>query len=259
MRYTMQRSWYLIVVALALMLLATGPLAAAPPTVTFNLTGVGSGANLGGVYTSPYAGNINGGSTMSVICDDFADDSYVPETWTAYVTSLSSVASESTPDTYLKWLTAPSSTVTVDGLNLTQAEAYTVAAVLAVDILNAPTGSQQQEDLSFSMWELFDYSDASAALNGTPDQASALSYLNAAVTFAFLTPADAAEVQADVKATTIYSYDTGATGSCNGPCTAPQEFLAVNRVEPASPALLGLDLLAVAGLILFARRRLKLT
>ena len=45
MRYIMQRSWYLVVVALALMFLATGPLAALPPpTVTFNLTGVGSGA-----------------------------------------------------------------------------------------------------------------------------------------------------------------------------------------------------------------------
>jgi hypothetical protein len=259
----MQRSWYLIVVALALMVLATGPLAAAPPpTVTFNLTGVGSGANLGGVYTSPYAGNINGGSTMSVICDDFADDSYVPETWTAYQSSLSSIVSgaSGTPDPYLKWLNTPLSTVTVDGVNLTQAEAYTVAAVLAVDILNAPTMSEQQEDLSYSLWELFDYSDASAALNGnTTDQTNALSYLNAAVTFAF-NSVNAAQVQADVNATTIYSYDTGATGACGGPCTAPQEFIAVNMAEPASPALLALDLLAVGGLILFTRRRrLKLT
>jgi hypothetical protein len=246
------------------MLLATGPLAAAaPPTVTLNLTSAGSGANLGGVYTSPYYGNINGGSTVSVICDDFADDSYVPETWTAYQSSLSSILSGTwgTPDGYLKWLNTPSSTVTVDGMKLTQAQAYTVAAVLAVDILNAnsPAMTQQQEDLSFSMWELFDYSDASAALNGDPmDQANALSLLNAAVAYTF-NSANAAEVQDIVKSTTVYSYDTGATGSCNGPCTAPQEFIAVNMVEPASPALLGLDLLAVGGLILFARRRLKLT
>jgi len=267
MRYTTQRSWYLIVVALALMLLATGPLAAAPPpTVTFNLTGVGSGANLAGVYTSPYTGNINGGSSMGVICDDFADDSYVPETWTAYVTSLSSVAAEGSPDTILKWLTgvtpeAATETLTFGATTYTlnQAQAYTVAAVLAVDIMNAPTGSQQQQDLSFSLWELFDYSDASTALNGyTSDQTNSLNYLNAAIMFAS-NSADAAEVKADVNATTIYSYDTGATGACGGPCTAPQEFLAVNMVEPPFPALLGLDLLAIGGLILFARRRLKLT
>jgi hypothetical protein len=262
MRFIMRRSWYLIAVTLALMFLATGPLAALPPpTVTFNLTGVGTGANLGGVYTSPYTGNINGGSSMSVICDDFADDSYVPETWTAYQSSLSSVISGTygTPDPYLKWLNTPTSTVSVDGMTLNQAKAYTVAAVLAVDILTAPAGSQYQEDLSYSLWELFDYSDASAALNGdVTDQTNALNYLNAAVVFAF-NAADATQVQADVSATTIYSYDTGATGSCGGPCTAPQEFIAVRMAEPASPALLGLDLLAVGGLILFARRRLKLT
>src|SRR5277367_1307801 len=103
MRFIMRRSWYLIAVTLALMFLATCALVALPPpTVTFNLTGVGSGANLAGVYTSPYTGNVNGGSSMSVICDDFADDSYVPETWTAYQSSLSSVVSGSlgTPDPY---------------------------------------------------------------------------------------------------------------------------------------------------------------
>jgi hypothetical protein len=255
MRYTMQKSWYLVLVALALMLLATGPLAA---TVTFNLTGVGSGANLAGVYTSPYTGNINGGNSISVICDDFADDSYVPETWTAYQTAMSSLTS-GTPDGLLKWLGAAGSTVTVDGHTLNQQQAYSVAAVLAVDILDAVTGSPAQEDLSFALWELFDYSAASAQLSGyNPDAANALNDLNGAVTYTFAS-ANAAQVQADVNATTIYSYDTGATGNCPGTCTAPQEFLAVNMAEPSSPALLGFDLLAVAGLMLFVRRRLKLT
>jgi hypothetical protein len=251
----MQKFWYLVVV-LALVLLATGPLAAMPPTVTFNLTGVGSGANLAGVYTSPYTGNIGGGSSMNMICDDFADDSYVPETWTAYQTSASSLTSSAT-DGYLKWQGA-----TVGAQTLNQAQAYTVAAVLAVDILSSATGSQAQEDYSYSLWELFDYSGASAQLNGYPtDQTNALNYLNGAVAYAF-NSANAAQVQADVNATTIYSYDGSAgtpTGSCNGVCTQPQEFLAVSMAEPPSTALLGLDLLAVGGLMLFVRRRLKVT
>src|SRR5579862_563376 len=100
----MQKQWYLIIFAVALIVLGTGPLAAAPPTTTFNLTSVGSGANLAGVYTSPYAGTVTpGGPTIPVICDDFIDDSYVPETWTAYVTSLSSLTSGTT-DSFLRWV-----------------------------------------------------------------------------------------------------------------------------------------------------------
>jgi hypothetical protein len=39
------------------------------------------------------------------------------------------------------------------------------------------------------------------------------------------------------------------------PVGASQEFLTVTLAEPPSPALLGTDLLALAGLILIARRR----
>jgi hypothetical protein len=255
MKYTMQKSWYLVVVALALMLMATGPLAAQPPTTTFNLTSAGSGANLAGVYTSPYYGTVSpGGSTIPVICDDFADDSYVPEQWTAYVTSLSSLSS-STPDAYLKWAGA-----TVGSTTLTQVQAYTVAAVLAVDILNS--AGTPQEDYSFAMWGLFDPAGAFTQLSNygdIPDENMAKTYLNSAVSYAF-NSANAAQVTADVNAVTIYSYDKGATSSqCGGPCTQPQEFIAVSMAEPPSTALLGLDLLAVAGLMFFVRRRLKST
>jgi len=278
MRHTMQKSWYMVVAALALMLLATGPLAALPPsTATFALNSAGSGANLAGVYTSPYTGTINGGSTINVICDDFADDSYVPESWTAYVTSLSSLTS-GTADTYLKWLNTAGSSITVDGQTLNQATAYAVAAVLSVEILGSITGSAAQEDYSFALWGLFDPtgvpgdpSDAGAfgqlANYGlTTDENNAKAYLNSAVTYV-TSGAHTAEVAVDVKAVTIYSFDPnpltgGGPPSCSGnpcPTAPPQEFITVSMVEPPSPALLGLDLLSVAGLIFFVRRRMKLT
>jgi hypothetical protein len=249
----MQKSWYAVVLALSLVLLAAGPLLAAPPTVTLNLTGVGSGANLAGVYTSPYAGNINGGSTIPVICDDFADESFVPETWTAFQTSVSSLTS-GTADTYLKWLNTSGSTITVDGYVLNQAAAYTVAAVLAIDILQAVTGSQAHEDLSYALWELFDPSQASAQLSGYPtDAANAVTYLDAAVAYVE-TNNIAPSAYSNV---TIYSYDPEYGTSCGGgTCPPPpQEFITVNMPEPSSPGLLGLDLLGVAGLVLFVRRR----
>jgi hypothetical protein len=255
MRYTMQKSWYLVVVALALMFLATGPLAA-QPTTTFNLTSAGSGANLGGVYTSPYDGTVSpGGPTIPVICDDYIDDSYVPEQWTAYVTSLSSLTSGTTLG-YLNWLNTSGSTITVDGYSLNQAKAYTVAAYLAGEILQSGVGSMAQEDLSFAMWGLFD--PAALTTIGSPDQGNATTDLKNAVLYVEnnnLGPSNYANV-------TIYSYDPASLPTCGGaacPTPRPQEFIVVSMAEPPSTALLGLDLLAVAGLMLFVRRRLKLT
>jgi len=272
MRHTMQKSWYMVVAALALMLLATGPLAALPSTAAFALNSAGSGANLAGVYTSPYTGTINGGSTINVICDDFVDNSYVPESWTAYVTSLSSLTS-GTADTYLKWLNTAGSTITVDGQTLNQAQAYAVAAVLSIDILESGTGSPAQEDYSFALWALFDPtgipSDPTdlgaygqlAKYGDTGDEDAAKADLKTAVLFV-TNAANATQVAADVSAVTIYSFDPVTAPRCgSGPCPTapPQEFITVNMVEPPSPALLGLDLLAVAGLIVFVRRRMKLT
>jgi hypothetical protein len=268
MRNGTVKSWHLVVGAL----LAVGPLAA-QPTVTFNLTGVNTSdvvwGNSYGIYTSPYYGNIQTGSTpgptIPVICDDFADNSYVPETWTAYVTQLSSLSS---PDTVLRW-----SGASVGGTNLSQVQAYDAAAVLAVDILNLnnaspqnPTIQTEQEEYSFAMWALFDpsgtVSDPGALAwltsNGYPTNSAfytqAMAYLTSAVTA--VTSPHSATVTADINAVTIYSFDPAKP--CAAPCSdadPPQEFISVNMAEPSSPALLGFDLIAVGGLIFIVRRR----
>ncbi len=46
------------------------------------------------VYVGPYYAMINW-VQKAVICDDFTDDSYVPEVWTATVTSFSALPSTS--------------------------------------------------------------------------------------------------------------------------------------------------------------------
>jgi hypothetical protein len=272
MRNATCKSWQLTVAALFFALLAVGPLAA-QPTVSFNLTGVNTSdvvwGSSEGIYTSPYYGNVNGGATIPVICDDFADNSYVPESWTAYVTQLSSLSSSGPTDSVLKW-----SGATVGSTNLSQTQAYDVAAVLAVDILNLNNAAQtpqiqlQQEEYSFAMWALFDPNgtmlDPGALAwlnsNGYPSTTSSfyqqvVTDLNAAVTEVKTSP-NSATVTADVNAVTIYSYDPAKgvsnCGGCSGP---PQEFIAVNMAEPSSPALLGFDLLSVAGLVFLVRRR----
>jgi len=163
-QHTRQVSARTVVTILALALLASGPVVAAQPTVSFSITGVGSGGSLDGVYTSPYAGTVNGVATP-VICDDFANNSYVPEDWTAYQTSLSSVNAGTNTAGILKWNNANSGG-SVDGYagwNLNQKTAYDVAAYLAIELGSSPAASTTSEDLSYAMWELFDATGASTS------------------------------------------------------------------------------------------------
>jgi len=245
MKNAKQKSAYLVAAVLTLFLLTTSPLAAQQTTANFDLNGVGSQNVLAGVYTSPYTGSINYGSTVNVICDDFSDESYVPEDWTAWETSLSSITSGT--DLYtsvLKWQGS------YDGLD--QAGAYEAAAVLSVDILTSTT-VMQQNDYSFALWGLFDPTDAFGAISGnqySADLVNPQSYLSTAVA-----AVKAGTVNLSNYDVTIYSYDNGAHGACGSVCSQPQEFITVTAVaEPPAPALLGVDLLSLAGLILLARR-----
>ena len=234
-------------------------MASPPPNVTFNLTGVGVGNVLGGVYTSPYAGNINGGSTVSVICDDYADESFLPESWTAYMTQLSQVLGETSTDTYLKWTTGWNGTGSMAApLELDQIQAYSAAAILAIDVLSS--SGVTQEEYSYAMWELFDPTDASAALNGTGDQSTVAGMVQAAASDAVNGTINGGSLATYLSNynVTIYSYDTqlsNAHGACSPNCPPPQEFITVSMAEPSSPALLFFDLLGVAGLVFFVRRR----
>lgn len=274
------------VVLLAGMLLApflTGRLAG-QNVVTFNLTNVNSAtdppANLGGEYTSPYTGNINGGPSISVICDDFAATSYIPESWSAYHSSLSSISS-GTPDSYLKFsgttLSDPTLTTTLD-----QATAYTVAAYLAVEIMQQnqaiPAQETAAEELSYALWDVFDpalfeqQNGSSCTLAGGDgcigsDYSAAVNYLNTAVSAVVsegITPSNFIAKEAangvSVNSVDIYTYDSsmGPPTGCSGPCPPPpQEFIAVSMAEPTMPAILGFDLLGALGAILFTRRRMR--
>jgi len=288
MKHTMNSFQSAIGVAFALALLTSIPLVA---QTSFDLTNV-EGENLAGVYTSPYYAEIDGSTTaVPVICDDFGDNSYIPEDWTTYVTQLSNVPASG--DTTLKWNGANSgytgSTLDmVDGYSwsFNQSQAYTVAAYLVLQIINANNSSapaQQQEDLSFALWELFDANGATASPGGTlnwgkagdqvvswlgsgsSDLANATNDLESAIT-ATASGTNASALNGN--AVTIYSYDSTAdvTG-CGGCQPPPQEFITVTPSsntenitpvpEPSSVAVLGVYFLfGGASLLLFGRRRI---
>jgi hypothetical protein len=224
-------------------------------TSYFQLTGVqGATLPIGGVYTSPYYATVGTTTNVAVICDDFADDTYLNESWTAFTTDLSQVGASSV----LKWGNGGGAASI--GLGLGRDEAYTVAAYLSQQILSAVGGSKNQQDLSYALWGLFDV-DAFTYLtnNGLgPDRTAALTAISTAITYVVTHGLNTGNFSAQTGANvTIYSYDTGAMcGAGHCPTEPPQEFIRVSMPEPSYLTMLGVDLLTMVGLIVTFRRRI---
>jgi|ERR1700733_542705 len=270
MKNSMRKSWYVGVAALALVLLATSPLAA-QPTTTLNLLSYPEGVEgpvMGNVYTSPYYATIGTGSTaVPIICDDFADESYLPETWTAYSTNLSGVTTGP-----VMW---SGGTVPGGVGSIGEGAAYTTAAYLAVEILNTnqstSAGAEQAGDLSYAMWALFDPTVFTDQTNGgggsctlpggfgclsSTDFGNAKADLESAYAFVSTNGLNTSNFGSKEGVNVaIYTYDSGAVcpgTTCSGP---PQEFISVTTPEASTPLLLAVDLLGFMALVGFLRKR----
>jgi hypothetical protein len=246
----MQKTWFFS--AVIFMCCATGAVAAD----SFTLTGVTpGGANMGGVFTSPYVATISGvGSGINVICDDYADEVYLNETWNVVATNLSSLSTTGSGDGTLRWDPGNSAA--------TQVSDYVTVAILGAELLSINSNTQQAEDLSFAIWDVF-YPTASAGLGDASNIASDLSAAQNMASADLKAAGNniAAALSLDnISNVTIYTANPdsgGAVTSCTSgsTCGAPQEFVTVSMAEPSLPALLGVDFLGVGGLILFVRRR----
>jgi PEP-CTERM motif len=198
-------------------------------TANMYLSGAGSNV-LDGVYVGPYTATINGVSTP-VICDDFGDESYIGESWTANTSTFPSLSN-------VKFTSAP------------ETQKYEEAAYLALELLAAPVNSLQAGELQFALWGVFTPS-AITDLTGynAADGAAAQSYLTGAeANYSTLTSAQLAEF-------TFYTPNTNDPITCgDGRCakTPPQEFLAVKTPEPSALLLLSFGL---ACLFLLSRKQ----
>ena len=197
------------------------------------LTGAGAGNVLDGVYTSPYTGTVGGVANTPIICDDFADDSYIGESWSATVSTVASLAGN------VKWASEANAQ-----------QNYEIAAWLAEDLLST-SNKTATEDISFAIWLALDPNVATYLSSDPGTLTAAQGWITAAenaITTDDLTAADFANVL-------VYTPVAGTAVNCNGePCpeNSPQEFLVVDAPEPGSILLLALGLVALAA---FARRR----
>ena len=190
-------------------------------TVSMTLTSAGGNIS-NGVYVNPYTASINGVSTQ-VICDDYVDDSYIGESWTADVHTLSDL-------TNTRWGSQP-------GL-------YNEAAWLSIQLLGTSDAATRAA-ISFAIWGVF----VGQAITdfGGPSSA-AQTWLNNA----------ASHAQDHFDNVLIYTPNTSYPITCDGHAcanTPPQEFLVVRTPEAPAAAFLGLNLAALGALVLFIRRR----
>jgi hypothetical protein len=215
-----------LLVVSAVLVLGLAPAAFADTTASMVLTGAGNNS-LNGVLIGPYTATINGTSTP-VICDDYAHESYIPESWTANVSSLSNLSKTNNPG---------------------QTTLYDEVAYLTLELLSAPKNSLQAAEIQYAIWDVFDPQAFTDLKNfSTTDYNAANWYLtDAENNYSSLTSAQLAGF-------VLYTPNTSFTISCgNNSCanSPPQEFI-VYTPEPSTVLLFGLGL---AGLFLLKRRQ----
>lgn len=249
-----------------LVLVVTCMVSVAWAQVTLTVQNTAAGAVMGGVYTSPYGISVNGTPSL-LICDDFATDISLGDSWMATPSTLSQISPASVSG--LKFASAPYSSTILAGT--TVAEDYATAAVLAAELMTLPnfgTPAENTEtagELSYAIWSVFDNS-LYASLNSTGS--SGYGFLTTgpgsevAAVDAYIANAEALVNTATVGGTTNLNKISVNGESISSlivytpnPSSASQEFIAVSLAEPPSAALLGADLLGLAGLIVIARRR----
>jgi len=257
MNSLLRKYWYLTVAAL--LLFASASFA----QTTLTLTTAGDGATVGDVYVDPYTATI-GPSSVPVICDDWSNNTYIQETWTANVATITSSG-------------LPSGASPMFG---TSSTLYNEVAWLATQLMTPPnTGNAAiQAEISFAIWEL------TYGQNGTNEEMpSPSSYLSAndpsAVNCVGNTDCVSnliADAQAAVAAGyvgtgwSILTPNTSDPITCSGSTcasTPPQEFLVetsllpngappVQAPESSTVILLGADMFGLLGLVFVYRRRL---
>ncbi len=223
----MKISTRLLLLTAAAALLAFAPSSKADVVMT--LTGAGNNPAYN-VYIGPYTATI-GNTSTPVICDDFAADSFVGESWNASVTSLATVATG-----------APTFNSGTGN--------YSEAAWLTLQLIGAPNKSTATA-IQYAIWDLFDPSQVSTHLAGISGGTSFLAETNPNGVQFWLNAAAGSSLSASQLADfLIYTPTSCISGQCLTGSGLPQEFI-VYTPEPSAILML---LMGLAALIWFKRR-----
>jgi len=272
-----KKSIKILEVALLLLgvVIVVQPAALADVSMTLTAPTASSTDYLFGIYLSPYTATINNGVSsvsMSVVCDDFADETFMSESWNATVYNGSSSDLSGTQMASRSGLASPTptdqSTLDMD---------YEEIGWLVTQ-LSAANSLLEQAAISYAIWDIFEPGPVKTWLTvnyGTVTQDNVTGgkfYADGVdtngVTY-WVTHAGLAAAAGDFNLSnlTIYSPDTTTSTSLdanvNGtPCsssntacsdTPPQEF--VTTPEASAPIMLAFDLLALFGVVSLVRRR----
>jgi hypothetical protein len=230
--------------AAAIVLLGFAPSASAD---SFVLTSGGSNVAYG-IYIGPYTATVNGVAGTQVICDDFAHDSYLPESWTANATNASSPG---TTQNTSYWNVGP----------VAAARDYDEIAYLSLQLLGT-SDTSQRDAIQYAIWSIFDPTGVSSWLAGhggtsfdtdSVDANGVAYWLNQAGAQTY-TPGEFSNVI--IESPNLQAPITCGTGPCAN--TPPQEFIYVTP-EPTSFSLLGLGLAGVWSFGWMKRKRLAPT
>jgi hypothetical protein len=142
---------------------------------TINFTGITNSQVFGGGYVDPYAGTVtyNGAPVSNgglIVCDDYKDEIYIPETWNVTAIQASSLNSSNIGETLF------GSAIGLDG--------YAAVASLVADLLSSSSQSTQA-DLSSAIWWITSGwidPDSNYSLSGYPLDPAAVGYITSALT-----------------------------------------------------------------------------
>lgn len=252
MNSVFRKHWFLT--AVVVLVFASASFA---QTTSVYLSGVGDGATVwngsSGVYVDPYTATVGGAQGVSVICDDWANNTYQNESWTANVTLVSSLGSSSVP----MW----GSSKTGSSYTFTQAQLYDALAYLGSQLLANPQNSTVQTEVSFAIWELTSNANLTGSVLPT-DTSNPTTFF----TGSNYSGLQATVVQLITNALTVATGNnpynaqgweilTPINGTSNPSSEGtPQEFL-VYTPEASTIVMLAADLLGVLALAFFFRRR----
>lgn len=211
------------------------PNAFADNTTSMVLTSAGSNVYDGAVFVGPYDATIGTSADTPVICDDYKDDTYVPESWTAYVTNEPNAGTTSNPLKY--------------GNNQTL---YNEMSYLATQLMANQNNSSVADAIQFAIWDLGVIDLTGSGITDLPlPGGSTCSTFSATNTACWMNQA-AGFASTSFSNVTIYSFDA-CTTTVSSPCSStnpPQEFLVVTP-EPATILLMGMGM----GALFLLKRR----